>query len=470
VRLNPFRSRPALCWLALATTAGADGRSGILQIDGVPHIQQAPDFCGEACAAMYLQKLGYTVSQNDVFDATGVDPSLGRGAYTNELARALTRYGFDVGTVWTRISPSEGNAGVEREWRSLFADLSRGVPSIVCMHYDASPHTTEHFRLVLGYDPSTDEVIFHEPAEADGAYRRMPRPRFLALWTFKPAGHDWTLIRMKLDPKQISIPQRRGEPDEAQIAQHVLKLKETMPAGFTVVVQSPFIVVGDEAPAKVRQRAEDTVRWTSTLLHQDFFPESPRELTDVWIFKDAQSYVSHAKSLFHETPTTPYGYYSPAAKAMLMNIKPGAGTLVHELVHPFMHANAPDCPAWINEGLASLYERPGEKSGHIYGYPNWRLPALQQALQHHDVPSFGSLAAMSDDAFYEDDEGTNYAEARYIAYYLQEKGVLRDFFSRYLSNRAKDPSGYLALRGVLGDDMPSVERDWRKFVLTLRNF
>jgi hypothetical protein len=244
----------------------------------------------------------------------------------------------------------------------------------------------------------------------------------------------------------------------------VLKLKEKLPPGFTVVVQSPFVVVGDEAPLKVRQRAEDTVRWTASLLRQDFFPESPRELTDVWIFKDAQSYVSHAKSLFHETPTTPYGYYSPTAKAMLMNIKPGAGTLVHELVHPFMHANAPDCPAWINEGLASLYERP------IYGYPNWRLPSLQEALHHEGVPSFAALAAMSDDAFYQDDQGTNYAQARYIAYYLQEKGVLREFFSRYLANRGKDPSGYLALRTVLGDNIPVVERDWRKFVLALRNF
>jgi hypothetical protein len=88
---------------------------------------------------------------------------------------------------------------VEREWRALNADLSRGVPSIVCMHCDNSPHTTEHFRLVLGYDPASDEVIYHEPAEAGGAYRRMPRQRFLGLWTFKPAGHDWTLIRMRLD-------------------------------------------------------------------------------------------------------------------------------------------------------------------------------------------------------------------------------------------------------------------------------
>ena len=29
-----------------------------VQIDAVPHIRQKPDFCGEACAAMFLRKLG----------------------------------------------------------------------------------------------------------------------------------------------------------------------------------------------------------------------------------------------------------------------------------------------------------------------------------------------------------------------------------------------------------------------------
>ena len=31
--------------------------------------------------------------------------------------------------------------------------------------------------------------------------------------------------------------------------------------------------------------------------------------------------------------------------------------LVHEMVHPFMDADFPACPAWFNEGLASLYEQ-----------------------------------------------------------------------------------------------------------------
>ena len=34
-----------------------------------------------------------------------------------------------------------------------------------------------------------------------------------------------------------------------------------------------------------------------------------------------------------------------------MNISTGGGTLVHEIVHPFIEANFPACPPWLNEGL-----------------------------------------------------------------------------------------------------------------------
>ena len=60
---------------------------------------------------------------------------------------------------------------------------------------------------------------------------------------------------------------------------------------------------------------------------------------------------------------------------------PGGGTLVHEIVHPFMRANFPACPAWFNEGLASLYEQSAEKDGHIRGLINWRYTALEKAVK-----------------------------------------------------------------------------------------
>src|SRR6185295_4696383 len=90
-------------------------------------------------------------------------------------------------------------AQVEQQFAALHADLLAGQPSVVCMHYDDAPGTTEHFRLVTGYDAATDEVVYQEP-EDDGAGRRMPRALFLKLWPYKPRADRWSVIRFRVPP------------------------------------------------------------------------------------------------------------------------------------------------------------------------------------------------------------------------------------------------------------------------------
>jgi hypothetical protein len=152
-----------------------------------------------------------------------------------------------------------------------------------------------------------------------------------------------------------------------------------------------------------------------------------------------------------------------------MNIATGGGTLVHEIVHPFMRANFPQCPAWFNEGLGSLYEQSSSRDGHIIGLTNWRLPALQEAIRAKKVPSFQALTATSSAEFYDQDPGTNYAQARYLAYYLQEQGLLGRFYREFRASAATDPTGYATLRSVLGSpDMGAFQKRWESFVLGLR--
>src|SRR5262249_37338940 len=208
-----------------------------------------------------------------------------------------------------------------------------------------------------------------------------------------------------------------------------------------------------------RQRAQ-TVRWTRRLLRKDFFASDPNEVLEVWLFKDKKSYRRGAKDFFGDDPDTPYGYYSAAHHALIMNIGPGAGTLVHEIVHPYMETNFPDVPAWFNEGLASLYERPTEVEGHIRGLPNWRLPALQKEIRTGRGRTLASLLATSTREFY-DAEDETYARARYLCYYLQEQGLLVDFYRRFREHHADDPTGIAALRAVLGtDDLTPFAPKW----------
>lgn len=258
----------------------------------------------------------------------------------------------------------------------------------------------------------------------------------------------------------------RVEPERQRLETHRQALAKRLEGeGFTVVVEPPFVVVGDESPAKVRARASGFLRWTVTLLEKDWFDKQPEKIIEVWLFKNERTYRRGAKRFFDDEPETPYGYYSPADRALVMNIGPGAGTLSHELVHPYMEANFPDVPAWFNEGVASLYEQPRERDGKLVGTTNWRLPGLQRQLRAADSPGLAALLATSTEEFYGADYDA-YAMARFLCQYLQDHGKLHTFYQRFVAS--DDRTGKAALEEVLGMSLAELEPRWRTWVLGLR--
>lgn len=235
--------------------------------------------------------------------------------------------------------------------------------------------------------------------------------------------------------------------------------------GYTVMIEGPFVVVGDESPARVKQRAS-FMRWVLRLIEQDFFKQQPDKVIEVWLFRNEKTYRRGAKKFFDDEPETPYGYYSTADDALVMNIGPGAGTLSHELVHPYMEANFPDGPSWFNEGLASLYEQPRERDGHMWGTTNWRLPGLQQMIKKKRLPSLNALMSTTRDGFY-DAPYDAYAYARFLCQYLQDHGKLREFYARFVAD-TKDRTGVAALEAVLGKDLATFQPEFEKWAMSLR--
>ncbi|HEU0010000.1 MAG TPA: hypothetical protein VFT34_09315 [Verrucomicrobiae bacterium] len=265
----------------------------------------------------------------------------------------------------------------------------------------------------------------------------------------------------------------RPSASPTDLTNHLKQLLARLPRGFTWTWQPPFVVVGDEPPNAVRQHATNTVKWAVDRLKRDYFKRDPSPIVEIWLFKDKTSYEKWARELFNDTPTTPFGYFSPQHNALLMNISTGGGTLVHEIVHPFVRANFPSCPAWFNEGLASLYEQSGSKGDRIYGYPNWRLPALQEAIRTSKALPFEKLLALPDDEFYGGSNSRSYsqhyAQARYLCYYLQEQGLLVKFYHAFVAGAKDDPTGVKTLKKVLGEsDLEAFRHKWEKFVSGLQ--
>ena len=273
------------------------------------------------------------------------------------------------------------------------------------------------------------------------------------------------LIAFHLNP----VISDEGFSDE-DFLKHIKELKKKVPPrGFTIVIQKPFVIIGDEPAETVRMRAERTVKWATSRLKKMYFKKDPNHIIDIWLFKDMKSYKKHAWEIFGDKPDTPFGYSSYKHRALIMNIATGGGTLVHEIVHPFVESNFPECPSWFNEGLASLYEQSTGRGDKIIGLTNWRLEGLQEAIKMGAVPSFKTLTSTTTYSFYMKDPGTNYAQSRYLCYYLQEKDLLVKFFHEFLKNHKKDPTGYKILKDILGEqDMEKFKIKWERFVLKLR--
>ncbi len=259
---------------------------------------------------------------------------------------------------------------------------------------------------------------------------------------------------------------KQNGPSLRQLEKRAAELETRLKGkGFTVLVEPPFVVIGDGGAATVKRITTGFLRRKTALLEKEYFDKRPDRVLEVWLFKNRKTFLAGAKKYFNDDPGTPYGYYSPDANALIMNAS-GLGTLSHELVHPYMEANFPDVPSWFNEGLASLYEAVGERDGRIYGFPNWRLPSLKNEIREKTLPPMKTMLSTSRDAFYEADYDS-YAYARYLVYYLQEHGKLQAFYKAFLADE-EDRTGITALEAVLGEKLEAFEPKWRKWVLAIR--
>ncbi|MBN1902740.1 C39 family peptidase [Candidatus Sumerlaeota bacterium] len=456
-----------LClWLPLYLVSSSS--EDLILINDVPHVKQKPDFCGEACISMYLQKLGFNISQDQVFNISGADPALGRGLVTIEMKTALDLLGFKPGNVWYKVQVKNLSKDIDGKWKDLLSDLKKGIPSIICRRTSDKPRAAEHFVLVLGFDAKTDEAIYHDPAVKNGAYLRMKRKTLLDLLPLKYEKDQWTIIRFRLEADRIEAPDPVKGLTSADFVQQVMKMKTRLPGEFHFVIEPPFIVIGDESLEMVKTHALRTVKTFSDAMKKQYFPLDPVKTYEIWLFKDSRSYRKYSREIFGNNPDTPYGYCSSTHSALVMNIATGGGTLCHEIVHAFMPSNFPECPSWFNEGLASLYEQCAFREGKAYGMTNWRLAGLQNKIKEERLPSFKTLCSTTTHEFYSMRSGDNYAQARYLLYYLQEKGVLEQYYRQFKSNVALDPTGYDTLKKILGEeDMNAFRKKWEQYVLAL---
>lgn len=267
-------------------------------------------------------------------------------------------------------------------------------------------------------------------------------------------------------PAPASAPEAvRTEKSEAQ--KEARKLLAELGEGYIVGMEGPFIVLGNLPEQRFKEIMRYTIRACSDRMYQQYFEKKPDYMLKIYLFGDDKSYRETAKRLWGHEDLSPFGYFSPAYKALIMNIGTGTGTLVHEMFHALVEPDFPDIPAWFNEGVASLYECCQVKSDRLVGMMNWRFPRLQEAVEKDELVPLRDLVATSTRQFYGRGSDLHYAEARYFAMYLQEKGLLEKYYKKFRDSYEDDPTGRKPLEELLGKKIDEIQKDWVKFVKTL---
>jgi hypothetical protein len=171
---------------------------------------------------------------------------------------------------------------------------------------------------------------------------------------------------------------------------------------------------------------------------------APDQLLTVYILRDQQALRQTAKLVHGIVLPDPNIGYSNLSDLSLLGLGDAThlGTLYHELLHLVVRPDLGDIPAFLDEGLASLYSVSKWQKDTLLGdYRPWRLQELQEAKQATDkqlqIPPLDRLINYSWDEF--DGVETknvcqvavNYALSNFIMIYLQEKKLLQQMVTAF---------------------------------------
>jgi hypothetical protein len=238
------------------------------------------------------------------------------------------------------------------------------------------------------------------------------------------------------------------------------------------VVERVFLVStpGSKGRALAR-RAARLARRALAAYFGGRFETRPSRAVSVFVFASGEGYERFCQDRWATPCPSRLGFYDDVARAVVVNVERGMGTLVHELVHPVLEDDFPGAPHWLHEGIASLYEHAAfSRPGEIHGLVNFRLPVLTRALRTSETERRASLAALvelTDAAFHDEHEALHYALARYACQWLEAEGLLWPLYRELRTSVGRDESVTQTFARVVGHTPAEADTPFRQWVLSL---
>jgi hypothetical protein len=138
--------------------------------------------------------------------------------------------------------------------------------------------------------------------------------------------------------------------------------------------------------------------------------------------------------------------------------------LVHLLHHRHMDALGQAHPAWIQEGLATLYEAhqlSGE--GNVTFAANDRDEAATYMLSRHQLRGWRTVMTLTEDDFSRD-AARLYPQVRSMMRFIDERVGVRAWYAVYVAAFDTDATGAASLQAAFGQPLDEIEQAWREWL------
>lgn len=276
-----------------------------------------------------------------------------------------------------------------------------------------------------------------------------------------PGSHD---AARPVASRAVLPPLPTDAPFQQRCAVLADEMRQLLPEGWTVLVATPYVLGSDAAPEDIERWRRDIILPTTRALQVDYFDTSPSEPITILIATTDAAYKENVTRLGHKGRSEYAGIYSRNDRRLILNLSTGEGTLAHELTHALAHVDFPDMPEWFDEGLASLHEDSefSDDGLQLIGLDNWRGELLRERWTQGTLPPLENFVTGD---FGGPQAALNYAIARSLCLFLQQRGRLAAFYRKSRANHDIDPTAGWSLAAVLGhDDLSGVEAEFHEWI------
>lgn len=223
-------------------------------------------------------------------------------------------------------------------------------------------------------------------------------------------------------------------------------------ARITDLGATPVILRGHLSKRRA-QKMERYAREVYRDLARRFLRESNTKHAPVQVclFDSDRAYHAFARAIQDDRSYSSWGFYLPSKRLVIANLAQSVGNLRHELAHPLLGDDYPDIPAWLNEGIASLYGNVQRRRGGLRFTVNYRLRHLREAKAQGRLPGLSALANSGRAQLYGAEAMTYYALSRYVLLYLDRRDQLSALYKQLRDGPKSRKAHLRALRARIDE-------------------